>query len=430
MTILATTSEVHVGRAIIRVKANYNSVHEADDIAPGHIRYGGAGEYYGTSSFAVDVDGDGAQEVVTGNALYRDDGSTIWFNGERDGYVATADFDGDGDAEIVVTGYGEVRLQDTDGSVLWLTAIPGALGAFGGPPTVADFDGDGAPEIGVAGNSTYTVLDTDGSVLWQNTVQDGSSGATGSAVFDFEGDGIAEVVYADETRLWAFAGPDGAVKLESTDHSSWTVVEYPVVADVDHDDQAEIVVAHSTLPGDPTPVLGISVIGDADRSWRPSRRIWNQYAYDITNVDDDGRIPATPDPNWLTYNNFRSGDIEAGSGLSSPDATLAQADLCEIDCAEDRLVLWVNPGNEGAANLAAGATIGLYATILGVETLLDEQIASAIPAGWYADSLTFDLQGRDPATFDAIVLRITPTELDCDDANNELRWEGPFCASP
>ncbi len=42
---------------------------------------------------------------------------------------------------------------------------------------------------------------------WQATTNDASSGNTGSAVFDFEGDGIAEAVYADETRLWSFAGP-------------------------------------------------------------------------------------------------------------------------------------------------------------------------------------------------------------------------------
>ena len=26
-----------------------------------------------------------------------------------------------------------------------------------------------------------------------------------------------------------------------------------------------------------------------------------------------------PDPNWLTYNNFRSGDLSAADGLAAPD---------------------------------------------------------------------------------------------------------------
>jgi hypothetical protein len=233
---------------------------------------------------------------------------------------------------------------------------------------------------------------------------------------------------ADETRLWAFAGPDGAVKLESRDHTSWTVIEYPVVADVDRDGEAEIIVAHSILPGAASPVLGLSVIGDADHSWRPGRRIWNQYAYHITNVDDDGGIPSSPAANWLTYNNFRSGDMEAGDGVAAPDATLAQADLCEIDCDEDRIVLWANAGNEGAAATLPGATIELYAVVAGVETLLQTQVVPAvIPAGWYADSLVFDLVGVDPSTYDALVLRISLGELECDATNNELRWEGPFC---
>ena len=27
-----------------------------------------------------------------------------------------------------------------------------------------------------------------------------------------------------------------------------------------------------------------AVIGDADKSWRPGREIWNQYSYNITNI--------------------------------------------------------------------------------------------------------------------------------------------------
>ena len=176
----------------------------------------GSNGVYGTTSFAADLDGDGTQEVVTGNALYDPDGNTLWYNSESDGYVAVADFDADGVAEIVVSAGASIRVQDVDGTVWWTTAIPRASGSYGGPPTVADFDGDGEPEVGVAANSSYTVFDTDGAVLWQVTTQDSSSGVTGSAVFDFEGDGVAEAIYGDETRLWAFSGPDGSVKLEST----------------------------------------------------------------------------------------------------------------------------------------------------------------------------------------------------------------------
>ena len=308
----------------------------------------------GTSSFAVDLDADGDQEVITGNAIYDIDGNALWYNGETDGYVAVADFDSDGQGEIVVMYAGQVRLQDTDGTVLWRNSITGGSSYYGGAPTVADFDGDGAPEVGVAGRSNYTVFDTDGTMLWERTTQDASSGNTGSSVFDFEGDGVAEVVYADETRLWVFNGPDGTVKLESTEHSNATWTEYPVIADVDGDGQAEIVVANTSG------YTGFHVFGDADNSWQAGRRIWNQHAYHITNVDDDGGIPASPALNWLSYNNFRSGDLTAGQDGEYPDIIVDIPEVCIFDCDAGFLEVYVRVGNQGYLDAEDGLMVELW----------------------------------------------------------------------
>ena len=56
---------------------------------------------------AADIDGDGDQEVVVGNALYRVDGSAIWSNGLTDGYPAVADFNGHPDYQMLIS-----RLED------------------------------------------------------------------------------------------------------------------------------------------------------------------------------------------------------------------------------------------------------------------------------------------------------------------------------
>ncbi len=153
-------------------------------------------------SFAVDINNDGDQEVVVGNALFNIAGADLWFNGETDGFPAIIDLEVDGQPEIVVVPPNRVRVQrGTDGSVVWDVAVPGGLG---GPPTVADFDGDGLPEVGIAGKNRYSVFDGDGTVLWSAVTQDASSGITGSSVYDFEGDGVADVVYADEVNLWVF----------------------------------------------------------------------------------------------------------------------------------------------------------------------------------------------------------------------------------
>ncbi len=225
-------------------------------------------------SFAVDVDADGTQEVVVGNALYTPDGAAIWQNGKTDGFPAVADFDGDSVPEIVVVSDGHLRLQtSTDGAVLWDVVTSWR----GGPPTVADFDGDGEPEIGVAQANYYAVYNGDGTTLWSKPTVDGSSAVTGSTVYDFEGDGVSDVVYSDEQQLWVFSGVDGAVKLQFKEHSSGTWFEYPVIADVDDDGQVEIVYVSQGV------YSGITVIGDADKSWRPGRGVWNQYNYHITN---------------------------------------------------------------------------------------------------------------------------------------------------
>jgi len=160
-------------------------------------------------------------------------------------------------------------------------------GGVGGPPTVADYDNDGQPEIGVAGASRYVVFETNGTLKWATVTQDSSSNRTGSSVFDFDGDGSAEVVYRDELKLRVYRGTDGFV-LFQTAMSSCTWHEYVLVADVDADGNAEIVAVANNNCGF-GPQRGVYVFGDANDNWVTTRRIWNQHTYHITNVRDDGR---------------------------------------------------------------------------------------------------------------------------------------------
>jgi hypothetical protein len=228
----------------------------------------------GPLSLVSDIDLDGSPEVVAGNTAYSSAGSIEWLAPVPDGSAAVGNFDADNFAEVVLVSSGVVRLLEHDGTVKWgPVPIPG--GGAGGPPTVADFDSDGEPEIGVAGAVRYAVFETDGSLKWSAVVQDSSSNRTGSSVFDFEDDGSAEVVYSDELRLWVFRGTDGAV-LFQTNLSSCTWHEYPLVADVDGDDRAEILAVANNNCGF-GPQRGIFVYGAADNDWVLTRQIWNQH---------------------------------------------------------------------------------------------------------------------------------------------------------
>jgi hypothetical protein len=407
-----------------------NAIVSATGATVGAGKFGIAGveaNNVGTVAVPADLDGDGQQEVVTGNALYRMDGSAIWHIRAADGYVAVGNFDADPKGEIVVTGQGQIRLIDDDGTVLCSNTLPGASAEYGGPPTVADFDGDGEPEFAAAAGSRYSVFEKDCSVKWTAKTQDASSGNTGSSVFDFEGDGAAEAVYGDETRLWVFAGADGSVKLSSTDHSNATWLEYPIVADVDGDDQAEIVVANTSYTSS---IAGITVIGDADASWRPGRRIWNQHAYSITNVNDDGSIPRTPAQNWLTYNNFRSGDLSAaGSRDGGPDLQVSIEDVCLDACAQGEAVIWVAPINAGYVDVSPPVTLELFGEADdGTRTLLATRtITDPLPAGQRLAALQVDV--ADVLGFTRFVAAIdggdnarTGVVSECVEDDNEAAW--------
>lgn len=406
--------EVIVGRVILN----------SDGTERGKGMFGTGAPQFASASFAADIDGDGEQEVVVGNALYTIDGGAIWSNGQPDGYPAVADFDADGKPEIVVSSIDTVRLQGGGGGVLWSVNNPAGAG---GPPTIADFDGDGAPEIGIAGKIGYVVFDTDGAVLWQQPTQDASSAITGSTVYDFEGDGVADVVYADEITLYVYSGKNGAIKLQYTDHANATLIEYPLVADVDGDGHAEIVVVHSGYYG---PELGITVLGDMDESWRPGRKIWNQHAYSITNVEDNGAIPKVPAPNWVSHNNFRSGDLSPPDGLAAPNLAVVAPDGCLNECIGGaQATVWFQIGNKGAAPLTAGAMVEVYGIVEGLESLLTVQVFNdQLLPGEFSDgeSVLVDIAG-----LESLRLVVKPGEEEClVDPADELVLMPPFCSNP
>jgi len=414
------TPEIIVGRAILSSGGAFVA---AGEFGIGSNAYSGSAQ-----SFAVDLDGDGTQEVVVGNAIYDFAGSAVWSNNELDGFPAIADLENDGTPEIIVATDGQLRAQSSiNGSVLWTAVIPGNRG---GPPAVADFDGDTLPEIGIATRNAYLVYDSDGSILWQNPTTDNSSGVTGSAVYDFEGDGVADVVYADEHDVWVFGGSDGTIKLKFSEHNSGTGLEYPVIADVDGDGEVEIVFCSESYLGEP--VTGVTVLGDANHSWRPGRKLWNQHAYHITNVNDDGSVPAMAPQNWKTYNNFRSGDLSVPDGLSAPDLKMITPEICENTCADvDTVKVWIQLGNTGAVPLTAGVKLDLYDTSMGADKHLGELLPSwdgVLQPGEYAEAFTRTIP---TAGLDSFKIVAAAKEAECAvDPSNEIAFKAPFCSPP
>ncbi|MFN0151815.1 MAG: FG-GAP-like repeat-containing protein [bacterium] len=312
-------------------------------------------------SIVADVDADGSPNVVAGNTVYAADGTIAYENTSlSDGLNAVANFDADPQAEIVLVYSSLLYLLEHDCTIKW-GPIPLNAGG-GGPPTVADYDGDGSPEIGIAGASAYTVFAADGTEKWSSPTQDGSSYVTGSSVFDFEGDGSAEVIYRDELYLRIYRGSDGTV-LYQTPMSSCTWHEYVLVADVDADGNAEIVATANNNCSFGTQ-RGIYVIGDANDSWASTRKIWNQHTYHITNVNDDGTIPQFEENNWLApagepYNNFRQNTLPGNLPLAAPNLTASRVAVDAGPCPTG-VGLVARIGNGGSNLAAAPVSVAFY----------------------------------------------------------------------
>ena len=436
---------------------------------------------YSAGIFPVvaDVDLDTVPELVTGAMVYgydaaaRDWAPEAYFTGAglTDGHTAVGDFgdfplsslDAADKPEVVVVSRAYARVQTIEGTVIFgpflLPDSPDPSGC-GGPPTIAEFDGDGRPEFALAGRGSYTVFDfdcltggdpagcasgrTDG-VLWTRTSQDYSSCVTGSSVFDFEGDGEAEAIYADECFVRVYNGTTGEV-IYSQYRSSCTWYENPVVADCDGDFNSELIVPSNKncspaetpdsgrlcegldpgnldpqFPGlkcelaedcasgscaggycrcivdddcciggcggtgfvcaapidgstalgsvcraaHPQGTAGIRVYRDAADRWVDSRPIWNQHAYAITHVGNDGTVPRTSAvlPNWTTdgLNNFRQnvmGDLEH---LDSPDLTSGRGEYDpSCNTADTSIALEVLVCNRGTQPVDSGISVEFW----------------------------------------------------------------------
>ncbi len=281
----------------------------------------------------------------------------------------------------------------------------------------------------MADATTYAVYEPDGAVDWTAPVTDASSHATGSAVFDFEGDGRPEVVYADETRLWVFDGLTGEVRLEDAEHASRTLHEYPVVADVDGDGQAEIVVPNGGgHQGEDR--TGVYVLGSASGSWLSARQVWNQHAYAITNIDDDLGVPAAPEPNWPAHNNFRSGDPHPGSGGAAPDA-VPLAELCEIDCGRGEHWLTVRLGNAGAAPIRDGVPVSVYTGRDADVLLATDWWTEVVAPGGVSGPIRFAIRDED-VVHDVLTVAVDDQAgvgwvRECDEGDNRLVIEDVEC---
>ena len=418
--------EVVAGRVILNSDGSTRGVGQQGRGSYGLVQFGGFLIGESAVSAVADLDLDGQEELITGNAAYDIDGNTLWSTGGDDGMVAIANLDGDPEGEILAITGNTVKAMDTDGSVIWgPKAIPS--GNILSTPAVGDLDLDGWPELVVAGGNELWVLNHDGSVLWTASVTD-ESGATGASIFDFEGDGLPEVVYIDEVEMAAYDGATGALKFYSTDHASNTMFDYPVIADVDADDQAEIVVCHNGFG----PAL--SVYGDQDQSWVTARKVWNQHPYSIGNINDDLSVPINPTPGFADHNTWHSAISTSGLGLVH-DLEGEIIDVCDVQCLEGTVYVSVRVLNKSAEEVVpAGTPMTLYKIVSGEQSLvMSFALNQDVSPGMSSTGIVLELPSEDVADADSLRFVVdddgtgTGSIAECAESNNAWNWDGPFC---
>lgn len=361
-----------------------NAVIQADGTVVGRDIVGGA-------RAVADIDDDGDMEIVTANSAHEMNGDVIWSRAVDSelgmalpsGHVAVADLDLDGSPELVATYaslHSIIALDAATGIDFWPELIDinplhdpivaaaveadTSQGRGGGPVTIANFDDDEYPEIAFAGGFAYVIFENDGALKWYHVTQDRSSRATGSSIFDFEGDGVAEVLYNDELLFRVLRGNDGFVLLERC-NTSGTLQEYPLVVDVDNDNNAEIVLMEnnyafsSCADGSPS-TTGIHVFGHPTGQWVRTRRIWNQHTYHVTNVEEDGTIPLHERNNWEVdgLNNFRQ-NVQPDGLFNAPDLVLRDLAASTRACPEV-IGLSVRVVNLGRSGAIAGIPVTFY----------------------------------------------------------------------
>ncbi len=425
--------EIVVGRAVLSNTGKRIAIGTAN-AARNDNWYGplGTGYLYDQQhAIIADIDLDGRNEIVAGDAVYRLENGVlrvVWDYREHDnmlfdGFAAVANLDGDPYAEIVYVSAGFVMSFNHDGSVrvpyryVVNPSFPYDNVTFwGGPPTIADITGDGSPEVLVAGDSELVAMNANLGTIWRKGSFDYAAMTTATA-FDLDGDGKREVLYADENNFYVLNGTNGAT-LHQQKNNSLTGTELPVVADVDNDGQADIILPSSHDRRGDRSTIGVHALSHP--SWTGTRPIWNQHSYHVTNVQLDGTVPRNQTPAWQLQNSFRANLQMPKRTVKLPNLTIGLPRVKPATAQGIPVVLRI--GNGGPDWAPAGVEVSVYQT--GVPAPVGTVLTTtALEPGTYQD-VTVYWQGALSEPVDATAT-VDPAQkvVECDRGDNSIAFQ-------
>ncbi len=199
---------------------------------------------------ACDIDGDGKSEIFFatpwGVICINGDGAPRWEKVTGDDFKATVivgDADGDGVPELYTMSCDDAylwRLDARTGAVAWKTPLAGSADAYNGSAlALGDIDGDGLEEVVAADNTGHVyALGADGIVRWMFTTRKPVHAAV--SLGDVDGDGSVEVLAA--------SGDHNLYCLDGSGHERWRVetglrlVHPATIVDIDLDGRTDLLV--------------------------------------------------------------------------------------------------------------------------------------------------------------------------------------------
>ena len=326
------------------------------------------------------------------------------------GPTAVGDMNGDGKLDIVYNGSSFVVMWDPNGTnaanTLLFRRIPPSFN-YGtrGLPLIANVFNDittgskatdlpeaviinsvsGSAGIVTAYNLNYnTTAGTATQHIWSIATND-MSGCTGITAFDFDGNGIREIVYRDQSTLRIINGNRTTpVNYATADVASSTWGEYPIVADLNNDGQAEIAVTGNNM---------LQVFGSNPTTfpWRAAPNYWNQRNYRIVNINSNLTIPTTEinAASLIAYNNnaaqFQFADaVENGVASGNTNSADAQITINTVTTNCPTITVAATISNTGSYLLPAGTFVAMYDAnpTLGAANLIGTfQTTATIAAG-------------------------------------------------
>lgn len=375
------------------------------------LRSGAYTSNEGQNLAVADVDHDGISEFADGATLINPDGTVRW---TLDGLMPYAsahalDADGDGAPDLLFNAEG-FALASATGAVSSLVELETSNADYA---SLADFDGDGSPELALAAEHELMVYRLDGELLWDRI----DIGYVGPMFgWDFDADGASELIVVGDGVLRIFSGGDGSL-LWSTPHES-SGHQSPIVADIDGDGHAELIVLGGAEEEGWIPTA--TIFHQANDTWPAAGPSWPHRDFHISDIGPAGEIPRgeTDPPAW-SYNVFHARPAMDGQGVNlTPTLVDACSDLCGEDGNLQVEFTVANSGPRPASDVVVHVVVG--ATVVATATI------ARVGPGEISAGILVDVPA---ATFENGDVRVVVDPEDafpeCDEADNEVFLPDP-----